>query len=532
VSGDPGIPIQQYAVDEIMRQEYRSLTMLWEKAVQWVMVGDGRQNQWVSHHFRSWWLRAALARGHAEWLLQEQENNPGNRVKHVDQQRLLPPASIAQYDNDCGVYTLLSLTKRKPDLIDPITGLRKHDPSFPAYSDDAFNSVYNITQTLLHEIQNSNFGWPHSSTLYGAPVGNPFLNVTNKKLILHQDFVFRDFATTGSLTALAGFLPQKTKNITQLWPVDIHARYLRQGLRDFLPGGTSAYELDLAACADAIILEIEAEAMLPQKQSEDPELCKSSEELNSILDKILNHRLNMRAQDAEERDFDGVVYRTLKRHVSRIHSGLRKPHQYAEHIQLLSLEQKLAVTLSPWFTFKLLETGLGSGQLVIHLRSLTTGRLCQEDPTVGELSNIAIPVHQCLEARALIYLDKYLEAIRDAIIGGGWIGPDIFRFVLPYRSFLESGGDPNLMPKVNGKVPDMTILELYRKGRIKCKAGCLCPLPKMFCEKQDKAQCRQSNNPRAMEERATIREFFEMNRKEGLGITPDRLGIILSVVRR
>lgn len=147
----------------------RSFVSLWENAIKWSAAGEG-----VSHHFRRWWMRAASARGHAEWLLKEQEIMAGKR-QHIDKQRLIPPASIGQYDNDCGIFSLLVLTEpnRRP-FIDPKTGQLGHDLRGPAYTDDDFDTNYNIAHTLAHERQNDAFGWPQSSTLYGAPVREPF----------------------------------------------------------------------------------------------------------------------------------------------------------------------------------------------------------------------------------------------------------------------------------------------------------------------------------------------------------------------
>lgn len=46
-----------------------SISRLWENATKW--VASPKCSDSTKVHFRMWWLRAAMARGHAEWLLYE-----------------------------------------------------------------------------------------------------------------------------------------------------------------------------------------------------------------------------------------------------------------------------------------------------------------------------------------------------------------------------------------------------------------------------------------------------------------------------
>jgi hypothetical protein len=52
------------------------ISTLWAQAVAWGLNQD--DIPWIEYRdFRNWWLRAAMARGHAQWLLDEQRNQPG-----------------------------------------------------------------------------------------------------------------------------------------------------------------------------------------------------------------------------------------------------------------------------------------------------------------------------------------------------------------------------------------------------------------------------------------------------------------------
>lgn len=65
-------------------KEAAGLPQLWWDAVQW---GKGKKD------FRTWWVRAAMARGHAEWL----ENEPYVQCRKV-------PVSISSMLCVTGVF--------------------------------------------------------------------------------------------------------------------------------------------------------------------------------------------------------------------------------------------------------------------------------------------------------------------------------------------------------------------------------------------------------------------------------------------
>jgi hypothetical protein len=144
--------------DQTFLGDFGGISRLWAEAAKWAAEGLGSQNAWMSHHFRRWWLRAALARAHGEWLLTERAIAPvQGHTKPIETWRLQPPGSIGHYENDCGIYALLS-------VIQPNLG------EFPQYHDDEYNTEYNIMQMKIRELQSGNSGYALLCFTYGAPV--------------------------------------------------------------------------------------------------------------------------------------------------------------------------------------------------------------------------------------------------------------------------------------------------------------------------------------------------------------------------
>jgi hypothetical protein len=156
-----GKHIVEYMTDQILLGDFGGISRLWAEAAEWAAEGPGSENKWMSHHFRSWWLRAALAKAHGEWLLTERAIVPvQGHGKQIEAWRLQHPGPIEQYDNDCGTYAILVVTEetmRGPD-------------NFPAYHDDEYNTKYNITQMWLRNHQSNTYGYSLYCFTYGAPV--------------------------------------------------------------------------------------------------------------------------------------------------------------------------------------------------------------------------------------------------------------------------------------------------------------------------------------------------------------------------
>lgn len=143
-----------------MTSDFGCYSLLWAEAVEWALQGPGSTSKSISRNFRRWWLRAAIARGHAEWLIEERaETREPGHIKPIEAWRLQYPGSVGHYDNDCGIVGILFLQFPR-------------DTPFPGYVDDEYGTLYNITQTVARETQNEAYGWPFNSFTYGAPVSS------------------------------------------------------------------------------------------------------------------------------------------------------------------------------------------------------------------------------------------------------------------------------------------------------------------------------------------------------------------------
>jgi hypothetical protein len=141
--------------------KYGSISQLWSEAAEWA---SQRKDIWKCEHFRRYWRRAALARGHVEWLLRERESSDIiGHTKPIDKWQFLPPASIGQYDNDCLIVSMLVDAS-------PEKSAERQGRTFPYYDDDEHGTNYNIMHTEMEDSQAKRFGWPKHAFFFGPPV--------------------------------------------------------------------------------------------------------------------------------------------------------------------------------------------------------------------------------------------------------------------------------------------------------------------------------------------------------------------------
>lgn len=131
---------------------------IWDEAAAWAAEKSSVVGTW---HFNNWWVRAALARGHAEWLLKERllNQHPGHSAV-IEEWRLVWPGVVGQYDNSCVIYC---------DLIvgEPVESRDTH----PFYSDDEYGTNFNTRSEHMRGLQSHTCGFPFNSFVFGAPVG-------------------------------------------------------------------------------------------------------------------------------------------------------------------------------------------------------------------------------------------------------------------------------------------------------------------------------------------------------------------------
>lgn len=171
--------INEYLNHLIQTAEFGCLSMLWQEAISWITrskdddpfadsgIAFVKFRSFRPTHFHGWWVRAALARGHAEWLLKERiESHTVGHPTPIEGWRLLPPGTVGQYDNSCLVWsTLFVLHHRERHT----NGDEDYDFDV-AYERDVYYTKFNTLSDEMRGKQSLDFGWPVYSFLYGAPV--------------------------------------------------------------------------------------------------------------------------------------------------------------------------------------------------------------------------------------------------------------------------------------------------------------------------------------------------------------------------
>jgi len=330
-----------------------------------------------------------------------------------------------------------------------------------------------------------------------------------------KDFVLERIAKEGLMPQLVGLIPSDRTSLRISAPVSVYERYLRKGIQDFLPIDASKYDKILAACADDILVEGCFYRLLEGTLNKQYKNSSILENLMAILGKLSKRRAHMTLKEATEQGFNCTIYNVLKLHFNQLQTVLKRPPGPEEHEYLIFVERELSQMLEPWFKLSLLET-IG-GRIVIHLSSLFTHELYGGDPYISEFTPIAEPISQCLETARLVMLNQYLERIREAILRyQNNIEPEVRAFLLPFRKFLESGGEPSVMPMVrtgDRSSREFTELGLFQSGRMRCKDGCRCPRPETLRKMERMVEYRLSGHVQAELDRRAICAFF----REGNG---------------
>lgn len=345
--------------------------------------------------------------------------------------------------------------------------------------------------------------------------------------------MFRDLAEDSAAKSLIGLLPtdMMSRGLQQITaPIGVYDRYLRRGIQATLDETAPEQYRALARCADDLIAEFDAEVTLETILRPEYKNSAILDDLLVALEKLLQKRGHMTLCESEDEKFDEVVYAAIRYHMDQAQRMLRRPPGVHEHRYLVYAEKAISKVLAPWFNFRLLETR--GGRIVIYLRSLLTRRLV-EDAHTAEFGTIADYVTRCYEACAISALDDFLEYVRGTVLDGSWLPAPIFWLAQPFKRYLESGGDPILMPIVqrgDREARELTKLGLYKSGRMKCKPDCPCPLPRVVEELEEILQARLS--PEKSSEREAIMDFFALNEElpqlGGLGAAFSRERLELS----
>jgi len=438
--GEP-LTFLKYADKTITMGKYGCLSRLWWETVQRYEARAAFDTEsFRPSHLQRWWVRAAHARGHAEWLIKERRDaQTVGHTRPIESWRLLPPGTVDQYNNSCLIWTMWAL-KGKPD--------------------DHFLTFFNISSDTIRGQNSIDTGWQRHSFLYGAP-----------------EFVFMDLAKNGPDASLIGLLPTDTSSYCcpQVHTyVGVYDRYMRRGVHDTLGKSAPDHLRTLARCADDILAEANAEMVLKGLQK--PEYTASGilPSLVSALQKMLSKRVHTTLHDTEDCKFDEVVSRCIKFYLDKARDMFHW-QQSLGHDQVLYLiyvERELSKLLAPWFDFHLRATQ--GGQILIQLRSLLTQREVSECSPGTELILTSQPIWKIHECTALVALNSFLEEMRTKILQGCRLPPETCDFIAPFKSYLISGNNPDLMPIIKGGDMKTERREMTMLGFFSQEIGCNC----------------------------------------------------------
>ena len=178
--------IHKYAGETLKMGKYGCFSRLWAETIQWyeagVNTGPGEFIESLSVHkipkpsdLHCWWVRAAQAHGHAEWLIKERRDaRTVGHTQAIESWRLLPSGTVLHYDNSCGPWLVWFIVHGKSK--DGVDGPEWYS------DDDDFLMHFNIISDMMHGEQSINTGWPLHSYLYGALVS--FGNLSSRVSML------------------------------------------------------------------------------------------------------------------------------------------------------------------------------------------------------------------------------------------------------------------------------------------------------------------------------------------------------------
>ena len=334
-----------------------------------------------------------------------------------------------------------------------------------------------------------------------------------------QEFVFHDLAKDGPEASLIGLLP--TDTASRCWPqihtyIGVYDRYLRKGVQDTLDESAPGHLRTLARCADDIFAEFQAEVVLEKLQKAEYTESGLLPSLVSALQKMLSKRVHMTLQEAEDCKFDEVVYQCIKFYLDKARHVLHWQHPFGrdEMLYLMYVERELSKLLAPWFDFHLRATRMD--QIFIQLRSLLTQREVEEfTPSTG-LILASQPVWKIYECQVLKALASFLEETRTEMLRGRRLPPETCNFIAPFRSYLTSGGNPDLMPVIKGgdmktERRELTGLVFFREEASSHHLGCDCPKHSLVQDLEEIVQRRMSADGQAQTIRELLTVLFDLS---------------------
>ncbi|KAL2871751.1 uncharacterized protein BJX67DRAFT_377486 [Aspergillus lucknowensis] len=455
-----------------------TLSRLWWEAVKW-----DRHRETGNAHFLRWSVRAAMARGHADWLRKEiQAGSYGRSLsirppRPIERWRLLPPPPVGYYYHDCAIYAPMAAH-----------ALRTKEPP----NEDGVFTDYVVWATTLRELDMLLKDSPEVSFNFGAP-----------------DFVFFENAKTGWAAETLGGPPFEHGQLG-FFETGFYERYYRTGQQDMFSAGGVNYGKVLAICADDLVQTVTQKSQIDEMESQ---LDIPLQTLKEDLMKFLHKRRYMTKREADCEGFGELLLQTITARLRSMQITYGQKRPWA----LVKIREALSHTLGPWFTIELKDAGQDIPLVILwevgeaspRYHANTSGL----DPRGIERVS---PLRAQLDMLLAYKITSLLERIRADILCKKPLPRHLLKFAKAYRSYLESE-DPGDMPTIRSGQQLQREL-LFPGNSERCFStpasnrhahqDASCPYCQARTEEDKDRTFRRSNDPAAVSARTKIQSYF------------------------
>ncbi|KAK0639692.1 hypothetical protein B0T16DRAFT_463338 [Cercophora newfieldiana] len=384
--------------------DYGSLTKLWESAAKWSASAQRsgiQREEFHAEEFRLWWVRAAMGRGHAEWLLEERWEKGGismDQWKPMEAGRRLSPPPLSCYDNGCGVFPVGGMGKETGET----SGVR-------TTADDLYLSQCDAVQLQMRELDSTLNHVPNYCLAPGAP-----------------DFVYRRKAVSGWVGIHIGLSSLDLSSV--LRETGHYDRFLRQGLLDTLTMPVSEHERDLALK--------NLESQLHQLEADIAQLAGEREGLTRV--------------EAEEVGFEETVCRVISDFLRGLHAppaeSLFKGRGRHKHILFLQKVQFiLRQQLEPWLRVDIFQGVTDSPVAILYDQDTRNVTAPSRRTTVAARLMVTVEVWLAWQHTHDLFTKLY--EVADSIVKNRPLLHDEQELAFCFRDYLATG-DSNKLPMI------------------------------------------------------------------------------------
>ncbi|KAE9371109.1 hypothetical protein N431DRAFT_558707 [Stipitochalara longipes BDJ] len=464
---------------------------LWAEAAKWSQ--DDETESWIKIRFREWYLRAVMARGHAEWLLEDYRSaiaKSDQTKRRIEQSRLLPPPHVGFYVNDCGPRSILAMIASDEEL-----------KNSTMYDDDGYFTKYINILIGFSDLAFTRSGERNYNFAFGAP-----------------DAFFIKKATEGWIPNWLGLYPMDGSALNIM--TGFYERYCRKGLLDFLPTSSSDYEKALAVCADDMVLEWDHQRYIstfPLLSQKEPTVLP---DLEADVKQLVDMRMLMTEAQAERFGFWEKLINAIEYHLSRMDRVLSLSQVWdsepdAGLMTAARVERILQIMIGPWYTVSVRVYMWTREWYHVLFLGPAEGGVMQQDASAADHTKFARskPLHKMATYYRLRRIFETLEGCRESILSGRRLDDEEWLFSSCFQRYLETG-DENQLPLVKiGIEPkrERTVRSFRKEEVYSCDGQCGCAYDREEKAGVEESAFRQSDDRQAVEQRRIIKQAFSQH---------------------